>query len=261
AIALAYAMAGHWPEYWHAMVTANLVKGSDWAGSALRGLLLWRLLLPVTLAALGGLLLLRSDRAVIAGWLGAALLGLVAVPNFYPHYALPVLVVLCVSAAPLLDKGWVGLLAVLLLGALAIRAETPFRPGQAARSQATFAALATAIRAHDGGRGLLVYAGPAQLYAMSGNPFPTPLAFETHLSQQAERNVSHLDTINELARVLAARPGAVVAPVTVRNGPGIPEAWAMIQGYVRTRCRRVMVRHTEDWLLADDLEVWGDCRR
>ena len=52
AIAAAYALAGHWPEYWHAMITANLVKGSDWAGTALRGLLIWHLLLPLTLAAL-----------------------------------------------------------------------------------------------------------------------------------------------------------------------------------------------------------------
>lgn len=261
AIAAAYALAGHWPEYWHAMITANLVKGSDWAGTALRGLLLWHLLLPLTLAALGGLALLRSERAVIAGWLGAALLGLAAVPNFYPHYALPLLVVLCVSAAPLLDRGLPGLIAALLLGALSVRAETPFRPGQAARSQATFATLAAAIRAHDGGRPLLVYAGPAQLYAMTGHSFPTPLAFETHLSQQAERNVSHLDTAHELARVLAARPGAVVVPIKVRNGPAIPETWAMVQSYVRTRCRRITVQHTQDWLLADDLEVWGDCRR
>jgi hypothetical protein len=121
--------------------------------------------------------------------------------------------------------------------------------------------MAQAIRAHDGGHGLLVYAGPAQLYLLSGNRFATPLTFETHLSQATERNVSHLDTVAELSRVLAARPGAVVVPVTVRNGPVIPETWAMVNTYVRTNCRPVLRRHVEDWLLADDLVVWGDCRR
>jgi len=121
--------------------------------------------------------------------------------------------------------------------------------------------MVAAIRAHDGGHGLLVYAGPTQLYHLSGNPIPTPLAFETHLSQTIERDVSHIPTVPEMARLIAARPGAVVVPVTVRNGPVIPETWAMVQGYVRSNCRLVLTRHVEDWLLYDDLQVWGDCRR
>ena len=260
AIAGYYAAVGHWNEYWHAMVTANLVKGGDWASSQLRLELLWRLLLPVTLAAAGGLILQRSrPRPIVLGWLVAALVGLAAVPNFYPHYALPLLVVLCIAAAPLLDRRGIGLIAALVLTGLALRTEPAFRPGQAERSRQTFAELSQAIRTHDGGRALLVYAGPAQLYPMTGHAFPTPLAFETHLSQQAEQNVSHLDTVAELRRVLAASPGAVVVPVTVRNGPVIPETWAMVNGYVRAHCRRIMGRHVEDWLLADDLVVWGDC--
>ncbi|MFC3592980.1 hypothetical protein ACFOON_04990 [Novosphingobium piscinae] len=260
AIALGYAALGHWPEYWHAMVGANLAKGTDWGGTAIRLILLWRLLLPLILATAGGLMLQGPrGRGFVEGWLIAALFGLAAVPNFYPHYALPLLVVLCLAAAPLLDRGWIGLVAAAAMIALGLRAEPPFRPGQADRSRAAFAALSAAIRAHDGGRPLLVYAGPAQLYGMTGHAFPTPLAFETHLSQQAERNVSHLDTVAELRRVLAARPGAVVLPVQVRNGPAIPETWALVNTYVRQHCRPVARRHVEDWLLADDLVVWGDC--
>lgn len=262
AIALYYALVGHWPEFWHAMVTANLAKGGDWLTSTLRLTMLWQLLLPVVLAAVAGLLLVPGERrGFLTGWLVAALLGLAAVPNFYPHYALPLLVVLCVCAAPLLNRGAAGLIAAALIIGLALHAEPPFRPGQAARSQATFAALSDAVRAHDGGHGLLVYAGPAQLYPLTGNPFPTPLAFETHLSQVTERNVSHLDTVAELRRVLAARPGAVVLPLQVRNGPAIPETWALVNGYVRANCRLITVRRAEDWLLSDDLAVWGDCRK
>jgi len=257
-----YALVGHWAEYWHAMVTANLAKGGDLATSQLRLVMLWRLLLPVVLLAAGGLALIpRERRGFPGGWLLAALIGLAAIPNFYPHYALPLLVVLCACSAAVLDRCWIGFAAAVLVAALGIRAETPFRPGQAERSRQTFAALAQAIRAHDGGHGLLVYAGPAQLYPLSGNRLATPLTFETHLSQATERNVSHLDTVAELSRVLAARPGAVVVPVTVRNGPVIPETWAMVNTYVRTNCRPVLRRHVEDWLLADDLVVWGDCRR
>lgn len=261
AIAIYYAAVGHWHEFWHAMVIANLAKGGDWTTSGIRLVLLWRLLLPVALAAIAGLLLVPGERrGFLTGWLAAALLGLAAVPNFYPHYALPLLMVLCVCAAPLLNRGLPALVAGLLIVGIALHIEPPFRPGQAERSRATFAALTAAIRQHDGGRSLLVYAGPAQLYPMSGHPFPTPLAFETHLSQVTERNVSHLDTVAELRRVLAAKPGAVVLPLQVRNGPAIPETWAMVNRYVQTNCRRILVRRTEDWLLYDDLAVWGDCR-
>lgn len=261
AIAATYLALGHGNEYWHAMVTANLAKGGDWTSAHLRLMLLWQLIMPITLAAAGGAALIPArHRAFVLGWLLAALVGMAAIPNFYPHYALPLLAVLCVAAAALLDRRWIGLLTAGILVASALRAEAPFRPGQAERSRATFAELATAIRQHDRGHGLLVYAGPAQLYALSGNRFATPLAFETHLSQQAEQNVSHLDTVAELRRVLAAKPGAVVVPSKVRNGPVIAETWAMIQGYVHRHCRPVMARHVEDWLLADDLTVWGDCR-
>ncbi|MFC3173332.1 hypothetical protein ACFOD9_03600 [Novosphingobium bradum] len=263
-IALYYAAVGHWGEWWHAMVIANLAKGGDWASSSLRLVLLWRLIMPMVLAAAIGLALLpRQSRSFPAGWLLAALIGLAAIPNFYPHYALPLLVVLCACAAPLLGRGWLGIGIALALAGLSLRAETPFRPGQAERSARTFAELAQAIRAHGGTprtRGLLVYAGPAQLYPLTGNALPTPLAFETHLSQASERNVSHLDTVAELRRVLAARPGTVVVPVVVRNGPVVPETWAMVNRYVHAHCRPVMQRHVEDWLLADDLVVWGDCR-
>lgn len=257
-----YGWIGHWPEWWHAMVTANLAKGGDWASTSLRLVLLTRLILPMVLAAAAGLLLMRGEDLVFpAGWLLAALVGMAAIPNFYPHYALPLLVVLCVCAAPVLGRGLYGIVAAVILAGLGIHAESPFRPGQAAQSARTFAELAAAIRAHDGSRGLLVYAGPSQLYPMTGNPLPTPLAFETHLSQGIERNVSHLDTVAELRRVLAKRPGAVVVPVQVRNGPVIPETWAMVNAYVRTNCRPVLQRRVDDWLLADDLVVWGDCRR
>ena len=262
AIAAGYALIGHWSEWWHAMVTANLAKGGDWATSSLRLVMLWRLILPVVLVAAPGLAFTPArGRSFVGGWLLAALVGLFAIPNFYPHYALPLLVVLCLAAAPLLGRGLIGLVAALVVAGLGLKAESPFRPGQAERSQAVVAEMAAAIRAHDGGHGLLVYAGPAQLYHLSDNPIPTPLAFETHLSQTSERDVSHIRTVPEMARLIAARPGAVVVPVAVRNGPAIPETWEMVQGYVRGNCRLILTRRVEDWLLYDDLQVWGDCRK
>lgn len=262
AIAAFYALAGHWMEFWHAMVTANLSKPADWTSGLIRLRILWIGVMPLVLASVAGLASAGGPvRGFVIGWLVAATAGLFSVPNFYPHYLLPMLVVLCLAASPVLDRKWAGVAIFAVLTIFALRAYPPIRPGKAERSERTFAELASAIRAHDGGRGLLVYAGPAQLYPMTGNPFPTPLAFETHLSQDEEKDVSHLSTIGEMKRVLAARPGAVVLPLVVRNGPVIPETWAMVNGYVRTNCRLIMVRHAEDWLASDNLAVWGDCRR
>ena len=261
AIAAYYAISGHWAEFWHAMVTANLAKGADLLSARYRLLLLLSLLAPLLLVAATGLVQMeRTRRWFVAGWLLTAIIGIGAIPNFYQHYALPLLVVLCVAAGPILNRGLFGLGVLALLTALSIHAATPFRFGQAARSKQVFAALARAIRAHDGERALLVYAGPAQLYTMTGHSFPTPLAFETHLSQAIEKDVSHLSTIGEMQRVIAAHPGAVVLPLRVRNGPVIPETWSLVSNYVRANCHVITVQHAEDWLLADDLAVWGDCR-
>lgn len=261
AIALYYAIVGHWPEFWHAMVTANTSKPADWTSGLIRLRILWIGIMPVVLAALAGLASAGGAvRSFVLGWLVAAIAGLFAVPNFYPHYLLPMLVVLCVAASPVLERKWAGLVIFAVLAFFSLRTVTPFRPGKAEQSERTFAELSAAIRAHDGGHGLLVYAGPAQLYPMTGNPFPTPLAFETHLSQAEEQDVSHLSTIGEMRRVLAAKPGAVVLPLEVRNGPVIPETWSMLNGYVRTNCRLIIVRRADDWLAHDDLAVWGDCK-
>jgi hypothetical protein len=260
AIAAAYWANGHWAEYWHAMVTSNLAKPPDWPTSWLRLRLMLVGLVPVLLVAAFGMLDHgREARRLIGLWLAAALLGLAAVPNFYPHYALPLLVPLSLAASAFLARGMAGRLAVAAIAALSIFLAPIFQFGHAQRSRAAIDALVAAVRAHDRGRPLLVYDGPPQLYRLTGHSFITPLVFPTHLSHLIEKDVSHLSTLGETQRVLALRPGAVVLPSGVRNAPQNEETRVLVKAYVKSQCRqiaRVLVpeRTREDWL-----EVWGDC--
>jgi hypothetical protein len=123
------------------------------------------------------------------------------------------------------------------------------------------AELEQAIRAHSAGGPLLVYHGPPQLYWRTGQLPPTPLVFPTHLSQQLEKDVSHLSTLAETERVLAARPGAVVISEVIQPGPRNEETYSRVMAYVQTNCRKVTVTRAYDYYNSFDVGVWGDCHR
>lgn len=253
---------GHWTEFWHAMVTSNLAKPSDVYTSRLRFLALLIQLAPIlALAAFGMLEQERASRRFVLLWLGAALAGLAAVPNFYPHYALPLLVPLCVASAAFLERKWIGPAAVAIVAAISAWIFPPFQPGHAARSRQAMAALEQVIRDHDGGRGLLLYSAPSQLYHRTGHRFPTPLVFPTHLSHLIEKDVSHLSTLAETRRLLALRPGAVAMAVPIPNTPVNEETHRLVLAYVGANCRLVGVLPAHEWRKSMMIAVWGDCRR
>ena len=261
-IAAWYWHIGHWGEYWNAMVTSNLSKVPDWQTTRLRFLMLFIQLSPViALAAFGLLEQRRADRSFVVLWLGAAFLGMLLVPNFYPHYALPLLLPLCIAAAPFLARGAIGRVATVALACLSIWSNPIFQFSHIGRSQAAIAAMSNAVRAHVGGGGLLVFDGPPQLYMLTGQRFMTPLVFPTHLSHLIEKDVSHLSTMGETRRVLALRPGAVVMATGIRNAPENFETQHLVQDYVTQNCRLITTvltpeRNREDWIA-----VWGDCAR
>src|SRR4030095_16521549 len=57
----------------------------------------------------------RLSYRLIAGWILAAIAGYLLVPNFFPHYALPLLVPLSVMAARGFDREIGGLLFIAVL--------------------------------------------------------------------------------------------------------------------------------------------------
>lgn len=261
-IAAWYWHSGHWSEYWHAMVTSNLSKVPDWPTTWLRFRLMFVMLTPIiALAAFGLLEQQRGKRSFVALWLGAAFLGLLSVPNFYPHYALPLMVPLCVAGAPLLARGAIGRIALAAIAALSVVISPIFQFGHVARSQAAITALTNAVHAHAAGRELLIYDGPPQLYMLTGQHFLTPLVFPTHLSHLIEKDVSHLSTLGETRRVLALRPGVVVMATGIRNAPANFETRQLVQDYVSQNCRLITTVLVPERTREDGIAVWGDCRR
>lgn len=262
-IGTAYWAGGHGPEFWHAMVVSNLTKAPpDLFAMGVRALIMASYLTPLVILALFGLMEQHgAPRRFIALWLAAALVGLISVPRFYMHYALPLLVPLCVAAIPFLDKRGLGLLATAMVAAVSFWLAPPFQFAATARSKAAIDRLAEAVRRSSGDGPLMVYDGPPELYHLTGHGLVTPLTFYAHLSDLAEKDVSHLSTLAETRRVLALHPGAVVIANPIRSAPVNLETYRLVLDYTRGNCRLVARERVYERMNSYPVEVWGDCRR
>lgn len=261
AIAAYYWLSGHWSEFWQAMVLSNLSKSYDANSAVFGGTIMAKLVSPLAIMAIVALRQAPpSDmKRFILIWLGAAALGVLSVPNLHLHYALPMLVPLALASTPVLARpiaGSVGLVAVMTIS-FAIHSPLDF-----ARTERTISAmerLAQTIRAHDGGRPILIFDGPPMLYHMSGHRSPTALAFPPHLSHGAENNVSHLDTEAELRRVLAQRPGVIVDVPSFRHKPPNARTAELIETYTSRYCRVVGSQLVSDRTVDFVVRIHGDC--
>jgi hypothetical protein len=261
AIATGYWLDGHGSEFWHAMITANLSKPPSWPDVPRRAGIMLALLVPLLIPAVLGLIAQeRGERRFLLGWLGAALVGLAAMPNFYIHYALPLLVPLCLAASTFLARQPIGLAATAALTVLALALAPAFQFAHTARSRAAIAELTREIRVHQGPGPLLLYDAPPQLYRAAGQPFATPLVFPTHLSHLIERDVSQFSTLGETRRILALKPGAVAMAVYPRNLPTNAETRHLVLAYVGQHCRLIHVVATPERLGDAFIAVWGNCR-
>lgn len=260
-IAGGYWAGGHWSELWHAMVTSNLAKQPDWYSDWVRAQLLMIGIGPLLLLGGAGLTTLPPEgRRFMTGWLLAAMAGLVVVPNFYPHYALPLTLPLCIAAGAYFDRGAIGLSGAAVIALLSLYKVPPLDFEHTRRSRMAMEELAQAIRIHGGERGLLVYDGPPMLYPMTGQRFLTPLAFPPHLNHLPERDVSHLSTLGEVQRVLSRAPGAVVLAPEVRITPPNADTRTLVLDYAQVHCHPVALVEALEFERSDRIAVYGDCR-
>ena len=263
AIAAAYAAGGHWHEYWNAMVTANLHKRSE--GWALT--LGWIRAMAVRIVLIAGIaawalrrgITKGQTRGFLAGWTAAALVGFLSVPNFFIHYALPLMVPFSVLAAFLFalpGKGRIWFAATLCFYWLWYN---PLDFGWTRQSRAAMAELAELVERHDGGGGLFVYDGPPYLYALTGKPFLSPLVFPHHFNHLIEKDTSHLATAAELDRILARHPGVVVLSLYPRNAPVNEQSYAAVRRYIHGNCRLVGQVTVLEMQTRSPIVVYGDC--
>ncbi len=256
-----YALAGHFPEFWHAMVGANLAKAYNPAGDAWQRIgTLATLIAPAMLPALAGAALRgengEAPRGFLAGWLLAGLAGVAIVPNFYEHYLLPLCLPVSVAAARAFGCHRLGRIygaAVIVFGLLF---GTALDFATRRQSREAMAALAADIRASAPTPRLLVFEGPVDLYRQVGSYPPSPLYYPLHLYFPAEHNVSHIASADAVRAILAWRPTAVV---TYHDFPAYDENPAtapQVHAYIAAHCTLKAQRRLPEVYSAHLVDLW-----
>ena len=260
-----YVQAGHFAEFWQAVVTSNFARTYDAAHRAARLGAAWLSIQPLVLVAICGLVSLRRDdrfgvAAIVAtGWLATALMAIAVFPTIYSHYLLTLLPPLCVAAAGLYrHPGWGTPLALALGGGFLLSSgEVNF--AERARSRAESARLVTAVRAATPHHRLLVWGFPSYLYVLADAKPPSVLAFPPHLFDGFEAGSSGIDEVGEVRRILAAMPEAVIVQQPLPSFPLNPRTTALVDAYV-ARCavaRRFALR---DHKGAQTQILYSDCQ-
>ena len=248
------------------MVVSNLAKQKApllWLAG--RGISAYIRVFPLACTAVIGIVLTShganagKHRRLLLYWLIAAWLGYFSVPNMYTHYLLPVLVPLCVASGLLFSRRDLGLIFFLLLTATSLGRYQFWSYAYTKQAQNSMASMTRAIKAHDDGRGLLIFDGPLLLYSYTGNRPMSPLAFPPHLNYAIEEDVSHMSTVGEVTKILARRPGAVVISKAPRNKPFNATTLSMVRQYVKSNCRLVDEQWSNEMFHTHRMQVYGDC--
>lgn len=160
----------------------------------------------------------RHDAAqlLLLGWMAASLLGYLAVPAFFDHYTLPVLVPFCISTATLFDRParWLyfgGLVIFYLL-----EGSITDLPSNRRDAQLFYEIRDTVDEARHGGC-IYVADGPSRLYSEFPDCRPTRYLFPDHLVLITEANAIGTDPVREISRIFDGKP-AVVVTREVRKG-------------------------------------------
>lgn len=159
-----------------------------------------------------------------AGWALASLATAFLPSTVYLYYFAAVSAPIALVGLPLLNaKGPLKLYPGLFLAAgfLALL-NLPDRYAESQQQTAAAEQLASAIAPHVDRRDtcLWIFDGPTALYRMSDSCVPTRLVYPDHLNNALEINALDVDQGDEVRRILAMEPGAIVTasrPVTVQN--------------------------------------------
>lgn len=153
----------------------------------------------------------RTVRLFLIGWAAVSLLALLAYDRtFYDHYLLPVLVPLCICAAPAFDCWRRYRLSIALTAVALIAAVYALQWSERGNTGGwrTVAALDAATR---GQRNCpFSFGGPSVAYLLNDWCLPTAYAFSGHLLFAAEAPAIGVDPVAEVTRVLDTRPDRII---------------------------------------------------
>ncbi len=147
------------------------------------------------------------ETAIAAGWIGAALVGFLAIGTFFDHYALPLLAPLAVTAGEAFGRSPRLGVAMLAIGLAVNGIAWEMRSDDAAGAR-TVAAL---VQRNSTGRGCpYVFIGDTITYQLARVCLPTAYAFPNLLAYTTERGATGIDEAAEVRRILANRPPVIV---------------------------------------------------
>lgn len=245
AVAAWYAAHGWIEEWWQAMFLSNLARQSLGLAAQSHNLYaVFRLILVFLGCAVLGLAFqlgapgFARYRGLMIWWLVAAFLGFAVIANAFTHYLLPLLVPLTPLAAIAYGKRLVGpaLFACTVVVASILGSTFDFRHYRDSRT--SFWEANEAIRANmEDGRLLLFFGYPLFYATADGKPM-SPLVFPNHLHDPLERDVSHLDTYDEMGRILADRPEVILTRRKYASDID-RDILALVENYTAANCRIV----------------------
>ncbi|MEE4350688.1 MAG: hypothetical protein V2J26_10695 [Pacificimonas sp.] len=254
-IAAAFAW-GAGPAYLHAVFVSIFERTGEgalgWAQAAKMFALISPLLIPALAFAAFG-----KARMLVTLWLGGALLGFVAVPNFFVHYTLPLFPPMIVAAFWVLPRERTRIVyAAFLIAVTTLIFGWP-SAGPHDRARVTTAALARTVSAHLNGGCLWVHDGPISLYRETGACTVTPYLFPEHLNFARERFALGRPAGEAAAAALAAQPAVIVTrPEPLVSAPNRKTA-AMLEAALAADYRRVAVLPERSVEWERDVEIWA----
>ena len=222
-----YLHAGHFAAFFDANFVSIFKRGSDgWQAP-------WRLvkevavLTPFWLALFHGASLPGADpgrhpksHLVLKVWGLAACTGFLLFGTWYDHYVAPLLVPLCVLAAPALartgpgQKIWGRLL--LGFGAIAGLAVSLYQVKQHGDAR-QYGLMQAQIQREMHGGCLYIYEGELAFYRTVNACLPTSRIFPNHLNTTIEAAAVGVDPTAEVRRIMASRPDVVVMRAPGQN--------------------------------------------
>ncbi|WAT18756.1 glycosyltransferase family 39 protein [Aurantiacibacter sp. MUD11] len=232
-----YAAIGDFDAFWFANFASFFERAAApqgrWIPSHLIGVA------PVAILAAGGTYAaLRMNRPepfatwlFFAGWALATLATVLLPGTVYLYYYAAMSAPAALVALPLLDRrgpmklGPALVLPIALLALLSL----PDRRVQSLEERAAAAELARAISPHVGREEncLWIWDGPTALYRLADSCVPTRFVYPDHLNNALETGALGVDQVEEISRILASQPGAIVTAdtgMTIRN----PDAAALV---------------------------------
>lgn len=238
AVGVFYAAIGEFDAFWFANFLSFFDRAAApqgrWSESFYLGVA------PLAVLAIGGAYMALRVRlpqpfmtwAFFVGWAFSALASVLLPSTIYLYYYAALAAPVALVALPLLDRegpmrmGPAIVLTAILLALLSL----PDRRAQSLEQRAAVRALASAIAPHVGSEEncLWIWDGPTVLYRLTNSCVPTRYVYPDHLNNSLETNALEVDQVDEIVRILASRPAAIVTAdkgMTIRNR----EAMAVVE--------------------------------